>query len=108
MEVQTLIWIGIIATLLLILFTIIGAAVYSGLFTSFQVGAGVPPIKSLVIVYKFGRGAYNDCGAVFNETLSLAPEKRTIGFYYDDPKQVILTFYFLLCMMVERPKSVHI
>ena len=74
--------------ILIILLTILGFAIYSGLFVTINPGAGPPPIKNVKIAYKFGRGAYKNVGPIFTEVTSLAPKLRCIGIYYDDPKQV--------------------
>ena len=90
MEAPTIILIAIVVLSIIIALTLIGIVLYSGIFTSINVGAGPPPVGSLVTVYKFGRGPYSDTGAVFTEAISIAPNKRTFGIYYDDPKQVII------------------
>ncbi|GAB1608693.1 testis-expressed protein 264-like [Argonauta hians] len=82
-----LIW-GILGLLLGILLSIFALLVYSGLFYNIQISTGRPPIGEIVVAYKFGRGPYKDAGHLFSEVVRLAPYKKTIGIYYDDPKQV--------------------
>jgi len=82
-----LVW-AIVATLVLILLTLLGAAVYSGLLHHIQIGVSKPPISNVTVAYKFDRGPYNNSGYLFCEALSLAPKLRCIGVYYDDPYEV--------------------
>jgi len=79
---------AIVALLVLILLTLLGAAVYSGLLHKVEIGVGKPHVSNVTIAYKFDRGPYNNCGYLFSEAVSLAPKLRCIGIYYDDPDQV--------------------
>jgi len=79
---------AILAMTLLILLTLFGVAVYSGLFYDIQCGVGKPPISNVTVAYKFARGPYSNCGSLFTEATSLAPKLRCIGLYYDDPYAV--------------------
>ena len=65
-----------------------GYAVYSGLFTSINISTGPPPVKNLVILYKFYKGAYSNAGKGFKEVTKLASTQRCVGIYYDNPNQV--------------------
>jgi len=80
---------AIVAVVVLLLLTLFGAAVYSGLLHNIQIGVGNPPISNVTIAYKFDRGPYNNCGYLFCEAQSLAPKLRSIGVYYDDPYEVL-------------------
>ena len=84
----TCLFLCLAALILLILITIFGFVVYSGLFATIIPGAGPPPIKNVKIAYKFGRGPYKNVGPIFTEVCSLAPRLRCVGIYYDDPKRV--------------------
>jgi len=88
MDLWLYIVIAIVAVLLLLLVTLLGAAIYSGLLHNIQIDVGKPPISNVTIAYKFDRGPYNNCGYLFTEACSLAPKLRTIGIYYDDPYEV--------------------
>jgi len=79
---------AIAAVIVLLLLTLLGVAVYSGLLHQIEIGVGKPPISNVTVAYKFDRGPYNNCGHLFCEALSLAPKLRTIGVYYDDPDKV--------------------
>jgi len=79
---------AIVAVLVLILLTLLGVAVYSGLLHNIEVSVGKPPVSNVTIAYKFDRGPYNNCGYLFSEACSLAPQLRCIGIYYDDPHEV--------------------
>ncbi|XP_078517275.1 testis-expressed protein 264 isoform X2 [Lissotriton helveticus] len=76
---------GLMALLLL---TIFGVAVYSGLLTEVVVGAGTPPIRSITVAYKFRVGPYDESGNLFTESCSVAPKLPSIGIYYDNVLQV--------------------
>ena len=88
MEFSLYIVIAIFAVLLLLLLTLLGVAVYSGLLHSIQIDVGKPHISNVTIAYKFDRGPYSNCGRLFTEAYSVAPKLRTIGIYYDDPYEV--------------------
>ncbi|XP_078517274.1 testis-expressed protein 264 isoform X1 [Lissotriton helveticus] len=75
---------GLMALLLL---TIFGVAVYSGLLTEVVVGAGTPPIRSITVAYKFRVGPYDESGNLFTESCSVAPKLPSIGIYYDNVLQ---------------------
>ncbi len=88
MDATFIIAIGLIALIILVLLTLFGVLLYSGLITKITVGAGKPPIENVTIAYKFGRGPYKNTGELFTEVTSIAPQQRCIGIYYDDPQQV--------------------
>ena len=88
MELWAYLVCAIAAVLLLIFFTLLGAAVYSGLLHNIQIGVGKPHVSNITVAYKFDRGPYTNCGYLFSETHSLAPQLRCIGIYYDDPNEV--------------------
>ncbi|XP_064605365.1 testis-expressed protein 264 homolog isoform X2 [Liolophura sinensis] len=88
MEPVHLVYVGILLLMVCLALTVLLLVVYSGLFHSIVIGAGKPPIEDVLVAYKFARGPYKDCGQLFTETLALAPDHRTIGIYYDDPKEV--------------------
>jgi len=79
---------AILAMLVLILLTLLGAAVYSGLLHDIKISVGKPHISNVTVAYKFDRGPYTNCGYLFSETCSIAPKLRCIGIYYDDPSEV--------------------
>lgn len=88
MELWLYIVIALVGLLLLLLLTLLGAAIYSGLLHNIKVDVGKPPISNVTIAYKFDRGPYSNCGKLFTEAYSVAPKLRTIGIYYDDPYEV--------------------
>ncbi|XP_039629384.1 testis-expressed protein 264 homolog isoform X1 [Polypterus senegalus] len=71
-----------------LLASVLGLAVYSGLGAEVAIRTGSPPVKSITVAYKFRRGPYKECGALFTESCSIGPRLRSIGVFYDDPKQV--------------------
>ncbi|KAG8549549.1 hypothetical protein GDO81_020881 [Engystomops pustulosus] len=78
--------ISLIAALVaLLLLTLFGLAVYSGLMTEVEVRAGPPPIRAVVLAYKFRVGPYDESGNLYTESVSLAPKLVSIGVYYDNP-----------------------
>lgn len=77
----------ILVIVVCLIVTIAVFVLYSGLLSEIDIKTGPPPIKNVTIAYKFKEGQYKDCGAAFTETCSLAPKLRTIGVFYDDPKQ---------------------
>ncbi|CAH1784963.1 unnamed protein product [Owenia fusiformis] len=62
--------------------------VESRIFENIVVGAGKPPIGQVTVAYKFARGSYKQAGNIFTQVIALAPDNRTFGIYYDDPKAV--------------------
>ncbi|XP_034961969.1 testis-expressed protein 264 isoform X2 [Zootoca vivipara] len=81
--------IGLFAALVvLLLLTLFGFAVYSGLFTEVIVSAGLPPFSSITVAYKFQVGPYGDTGRLFTESCSISPRLCSIALYYDNPHTV--------------------
>ncbi|XP_074861840.1 testis-expressed protein 264 [Carettochelys insculpta] len=81
--------IGLIGALLvLLLLTLFGFAVYSGLFTEVVVSAGSPPIQNIIVAYKFKVGPYDESGELYTESCSISPKLCSIGVYYDNPHMV--------------------
>ncbi|KAL2091217.1 hypothetical protein ACEWY4_013480 [Coilia grayii] len=78
--------IGILVICLLLMAVVY--VVYSGLFFKINIQTGSPPMRNITIAYKYKRGPYKDCGALFTECSKLGPKLNTIGVFYDDPKQV--------------------
>uniref|UniRef100_A0A8B9T1G8 Testis expressed 264, ER-phagy receptor n=1 Tax=Anas platyrhynchos TaxID=8839 RepID=A0A8B9T1G8_ANAPL len=80
---------GLIAVLVvLLLLTVFGFAVYSGLFTEVVVSAGSPPIGSITLAYKFRVGPYGESGQLFTDGCSISSKLCSIGVYYDNPHTV--------------------
>ncbi|XP_012719297.2 testis-expressed protein 264 [Fundulus heteroclitus] len=98
----------IIFLLLCLALTVGGLLVYSGLLSDVVVKTGAPPIRNVTIAYKFKEGAYKDSGAAFTETCSVCPKLKSIGIFYDDPRQRPLekcryTVGSILCEGEEKP-----
>nr|XP_008103292.1 PREDICTED: testis-expressed sequence 264 protein [Anolis carolinensis]XP_008103293.1 PREDICTED: testis-expressed sequence 264 protein [Anolis carolinensis] len=77
-----------VALVILLLLTIFGFAVYSGLFAEVVVSAGLPPIGNITVAYKFQIGPYGDSGRLFTESCSISPKLWSIAVYYDNPHTV--------------------
>ncbi|KAM4740889.1 testis-expressed protein 264 [Anableps anableps] len=77
----------ILFLLLCLVLTVGGLVVYSGLLSEVVIKTGAPPIRNVTVAYKFKEGAYKDCGAAFTESYSIGPNLRSIGIFYDDPRQ---------------------
>lgn len=82
--------------LVLILGTLFALVCYSGLFAPVEIKTSKPPIGTALLAYKDGRGPYSNTGSFYSETCSIAPEKKCLGIYYDDPGEVCLSFFILL------------
>ncbi|XP_040263969.1 testis-expressed protein 264 [Bufo bufo] len=82
----------IAAVVALLLLTLFGLAVYSGLLTEVEVRAGPPPIRGVVLAYKFRVGPYDESGNLYTESVSMAPKLVSIGVYYDNPMKVPVEF----------------
>lgn len=104
---ETLFILGICGLLLCLLLSFFALMAYSGLFHNIQVSTGKPPIGDMLVAYKFSRGPYKDAGQIFSEVVGLAPYKKTIGVYYDDPKQVPAdkTRYIVGAILAEESES---
>ncbi|XP_050168952.1 testis-expressed protein 264 isoform X1 [Myiozetetes cayanensis] len=77
---------GLIAALVvLLLLTVFGFVVYSGLFTEVVVSAGSPPVGTMTLAYKFRVGPYGESGQLFTEGCSISSKLCSIGVYYDNP-----------------------
>lgn len=61
---------------------------YSGLMSEVVIKTGSPPVRNVTIAYKYREGSYKDCGSTYTESCSIGPKLRSIGVFYDDPKQV--------------------
>ncbi|NXG53870.1 TX264 protein, partial [Psilopogon haemacephalus] len=80
---------GLIAALvMLLLLTVFGFVVYSGLFTEVVVSAGSPPVGSITLAYKFRVGPYGESGQLFTDGCSISSKLCSIGVYYDNPHTV--------------------
>lgn len=80
---------GLIAALvMLLLLTIFGFVVYSGLFTEVVVSAGSPPVGNMTLAYKFRVGPYGESGQLFTDGCSISSKLCSIGVYYDNPHTV--------------------
>ncbi|KAM6325633.1 TX264 protein, partial [Podargus strigoides] len=80
---------GLIAVLVtLLLLTVFGFVVYSGLFTEVVVSAGSPPVGSITLAYKFRVGPYGESGQLFTDGCSISSKLCSIGVYYDNPHTV--------------------
>ncbi|KAM8799899.1 testis-expressed protein 264 [Eudromia elegans] len=80
---------GMIGALVaLLLLTVFGFAVYSGLFTEVVVSAGSPPVGSITLAYKFRVGPYGESGQLFTDGCSISSKLYSIGVYYDNPHTV--------------------
>nr|XP_060621798.1 testis-expressed protein 264 [Anolis sagrei ordinatus]XP_060621799.1 testis-expressed protein 264 [Anolis sagrei ordinatus]XP_060621800.1 testis-expressed protein 264 [Anolis sagrei ordinatus] len=77
-----------LALVVLLLLTIFGFAVYSGLFAEVVVSAGLPPVGNITVAYKFQIGPYGDSGRLFTESCSISPKLWSIAVYYDNPHTV--------------------
>ncbi|XP_063148004.1 testis-expressed protein 264 [Candoia aspera] len=77
-----------VALVALLLLTLFGFAVYSGLFTEVIVSAGLPPIGNITVAYKFQVGPYGDSGRLFMDSCSVSPRLSSIAVYYDNPHTV--------------------
>lgn len=88
MDEITLILVAIFVLFLLLCFSISALLYTCGLLSSVDVGTGAPPIKDVVVAYKFAKGPYKYAGDLFNEVARVMPDFTPIGIYYDDPKEV--------------------
>ncbi|KAJ7399048.1 testis expressed 264 [Pitangus sulphuratus] len=80
---------GLIAALVvLLLLTVFGFVVYSGLFTEVVVSAGSPPVGTMTLAYKFRVGPYGESGQLFTDGCSISSKLCSIGVYYDNPHTV--------------------
>ncbi|NXT60562.1 TX264 protein, partial [Chaetops frenatus] len=80
---------GLIAALVaLLLLTLFGFMVYSGLFTEVVVSAGSPPVGNMTLAYKFRVGPYGESGQLFTDGCSISSKLCSIGVYYDNPHTV--------------------
>ena len=77
-----LLLVGVVA-LLALLFLI-----YCGLLHTVVIKVVDSPYPSFLACYKFSTGPYENCSSLFGEVSKLAPGKRLIGLYYDDPGKV--------------------
>ncbi|KAM4652281.1 testis-expressed protein 264 [Discoglossus pictus] len=103
--------VGVLVALLLL--TLFGVAVYSGLLAEVEVRAGPPPIRGVVVAYKFRVGPYDESGNLYTESVSIAPKLVSIGVYYDNPMKVPVEFcrYMvgsILCEGDEKPLPDHV
>ncbi|KFQ37548.1 Testis-expressed sequence 264 protein [Mesitornis unicolor] len=78
----------ITALVMLLLLTVFGFVVYSGLFTEVVVSAGSPPVGNITLAYKFRVGPYGESGELFTDGCSISSKLCSIGVYYDNPHTV--------------------
>eukprot|EP00061_Rhincodon_typus_P006136 g26446.t1 len=71
----------------LLLISLLGLALYSGLLSEVTVRSGPPPFGAFTVAYKYKQGPYREAGRLFTEITSIAPKLSSIGIYYDNPKQ---------------------
>ncbi|KAK2705328.1 hypothetical protein QYM36_017389 [Artemia franciscana] len=87
MEEENLVFYFIFLVLCLIA-TVGGYFVYSGLLYAVNVETKQKVLKNFRVAYKFARGPYKECGHLFTEAHSVAPNLKTFAIYYDNPQQV--------------------
>ncbi|XP_066948062.1 testis-expressed protein 264 homolog isoform X2 [Macrobrachium rosenbergii] len=80
-----LLW-GFLILILLVVATVTGLLIHSGLLTTVEVKTCKPDIGEIKIAYKFARGPYKESGMLYTQVHTLLPQYRTVGVYYDDPK----------------------
>ena len=90
MEVDLVVFLGLVGLLVLIALTLLAFALHSGLNYVPEVASGPCPLPQCQIAYKFLRGAYGGAavGATFTEVTSIAPKARVLGIFYDNPQEV--------------------
>lgn len=86
-----ILWSLIFSFALLVVFTVVGLLIYSGLFYTPEVETSDDcPLGKCSIAYKYITGSYNSnlVGACFTEAISIAPSARGVGVFYDNPDLV--------------------
>ncbi|XP_048740320.2 testis-expressed protein 264 homolog [Ostrea edulis] len=79
--------IGVLALCLVV--TLLALLLLSGLFESFEIKTGKPPLGEAVIAYMSYRGPYKECGPMFTQICGMVPQGyKILGIYYDDPNVV--------------------
>lgn len=75
--------------LAVLVFTLAGCVLYSGLLTVITVQTSSSSLKKTTFAYKFKEGAYKNSGQLLKEArLVGATGLSCIGVFYDEPKQV--------------------
>ncbi|XP_071485903.1 testis-expressed protein 264-like [Diadema antillarum] len=74
---------AIIAILLYAIYAILD---YSGLFYDIVVEIRQHPVGHLRLAYLYSTGHYKNSTRLFKRVKAVAPERRSIGLYYDDTK----------------------
>ena len=78
----------IIYVVALLLALILAVAAYSGLFHGIDVQTLDYPLPRLTLAYKFYRGSYNKVGSAFQDLYRVAPGRKCLALYYDNPCKV--------------------
>lgn len=75
--------------LAVLVFTLAGCALYSGLLTDITVQTCSSSLKKMTFAYRFKEGAYKNSGQLLKEARRVgATGLSCIGVFYDEPKQV--------------------
>ena len=81
-----MIFLACVAVVLLILLLYL---IRSGVFHSIVIETlQDSPYPASTFCYKFKTGDYRNCGSVFGEACVVAPNRKCMGIYYDDPRNV--------------------
>lgn len=64
------------------------ALVHAGYFYDLRIRTSIPLSLPGRIAYKLYRGAYSNAGVGFRDIMSVAPQVKSFGIYYDDPNKV--------------------
>lgn len=78
--------------LALLILTLAGCILYSGLFTDITVQTCCPSLKKITFAYKFKEGTYKESGKLFKEARCVGLGLPCLGVFYDDPKKVNMIF----------------
>lgn len=80
---------------------------YSCWFQQVDIEVATPPVRSLVIMYKFGKGSYNNVTNTLIALNKIAPEEDTVVIYYDDDNKVNLAKIFFVCCSLTKFSYLH-
>ena len=83
-----LFYVVLIVVILSVLFLM--ALIHAGYFSDIRIRTSNPLSLPGRVAYKLYRGSYTNAGAGFKELAAVAPNLKTVGIYYDDPRKVTM------------------
>ncbi|XP_064399148.1 testis-expressed protein 264 homolog [Halichondria panicea] len=78
----------VVLLLAVVLALLLVALLHAGFFYELRIRISTPLSCPKRVAYRLYTGPYKNCGGYFKQLISLVPDLKTFGVYYDDPDKV--------------------